>query len=258
MRYFAASSLMTAFGRMPELAPWSWNIALDLGHIPKLNEAQQRVGFNGTKQEDLNRSPVFGRLRFILGLPGAFVAELGYTPPLSIAGAQPHDLLALSIGRRVYEKGNFELSMRALGQHGRVQGDITCPARLAGVVDSRQNPFGCRAPSHDQMMMNYYGIEATSAWIIDPWHAHASIGVVRTELSVQVDALTFNVNDRSYLSAVGPLPYATVGTTRSLDAHWNVGFEVLYVPLRVKREPNAASQLDALTSLRVQLLYRFD
>ena len=258
MNYVAASTLMTAFGETPALAAWRWSVALDLGYIPRLSEAQQRVGFNGIKQEDLNKSPVFGRIRLVLGLPGDFVAELGYTPPLSIDGAQPLDLVALSIGRRVFESDRFTLLVQAFGQHGRVQGDITCPARLAGVTDRQQNPFGCQAPSNDHLMLNYYGLEATSGWAAESWHAHASVGAARTELAVQVDALTFNVRDRSRLVACGVLPFATIGASRDLDARWNLGVEVLYVPLRVQREPSAPSESDPLTSLRLQLRYRFD
>ena len=258
MNYVGASSLMTAFGETPALAPWRWGVAADLGYIPRLSEAQQRVGLHGIKQEDLNKSPTFGRLRIILGLPGEFVAELGYTPPLTIDGAQPQDLFALSIGRRLYEGDNFTLSLQAVGQHGRAQGDVTCPARLAGIADSQLNPYGCQAPSNDHIKLNYYGVEATSAWTADSWHAHASAGVVRTEFAVQVDAFTFGVHDRSLLVARGSMPFVTVGASRDLDAHWNLGVEVLYVPLRVQREPNTPSQNDPLTSVRLQLLYRFD
>jgi hypothetical protein len=258
MNYVAASTFMTAFGATPALAPWSSSVALDLGDIPRLSQAQQRVGLGGIKQEDLNKSPVFGRIRFILGLPGDFVAELGYTPPLTIDGAQPLDLFALSIGHRLFEGDNFTLSAQAFGQHGRVHGDITCPAHLAGVTDPEQNPFGCRAPSNDYLMVNYYGLEATSEWTAESWHAHVSLGAARTELAVQVDALTFNVRDRSRLVARGILPFGTIGASRDLDARWNLGLEVLYVPLRVQREPSAPSENDPLTSVRLQLVYRFD
>ena len=258
MNYVAASTLMTAFGATPVLPAWGWGVALDLGYIPRLSEQQQRVGLHGIKLEDLNRSPVFGRLRVILGLPGDFVAELGYTPPLSIDGTQPLDLVALSIGRRLYEGDSFSLSTQIFGQHGRAQGDITCPARLAGVTDRQQNPFGCQAPSNDHIMLNYYGIEATSAWSAESWHAHASVGVVRTEFSVQVDALTSNVHDRSYLVARGSMPFATIGASRDLDAQWNLGVEFLYVPLRVQRELDGPTENDPLKSVRLQLLYRFD
>ena len=56
------------------------------------------MGLGGAKQEDLNKSPVFGRLRLTLGLPGGFVADLGYTPPLSIRGTRARDLFAGIVG----------------------------------------------------------------------------------------------------------------------------------------------------------------
>ena len=258
MNYVGATTLMTAFGQTPARAAWKWSVALDLGHVPRLTEAQQRVGLHGIKQEDLNKAPAFGRLRLIVGLPGNLVAELGYTPPVSIGGTQPLDLLALAIGRRVIEHDRYALSMRAFGQHGRAHGDITCPAKLADLADPRQNPFGCRAPSDDQIMLNYYGLDVTSSWATASWHAHASVGVVRTEFAVQVDAPTFDVRDRSRLAARGALPFAALGASRDLDAHWNLGGELLYVPLRVKRRPDAPRENDPLTSLRLQLRYRFD
>ncbi len=258
MNYVGASTFMTAFGATPALAEWDWGVALDLGYIPRVSEEHERVGLHGIKQEDLNKFPVFGRIRFILGLPGDFVAALGYTPPLSIDGTQPLDLVALSIGHRLFERDNFTLSLQVFGQHGRAQGDITCPARLAGIDDPQQNPFGCRAPSNDHFMLNYYGLEATSEWTADAWHVHASAGVARTEFAVQVDAFTFEVHDRSHLVARGTLPFATIGASRDLDAHWNLGAEVLYVPLRVQRELDGPSENNPLTSVRLQLLYRFD
>ena len=78
------------------------------------------------------------------------------------------------------------------------------------------------------------------------------------ELAVQVDAFTFNVHDRSLLEARGSWPFATIGASRDLNPHWNVGLEVLYVPLRVQRGLDAPTENDSLTSVRLQLLYRFD
>ena len=139
-----------------------------------------------------------------------------------------------------------------------MQGDITCPARLAGISDLQQNPFGCRAPSNDRFTLNYYAMELTSGWTAGAWHAHAGVGVARTELAVQVDALTFEVRDRARLAARGVLPFATIGTSRDLDARWNLGMEVLYVPLHVRRGLDAPRETDSLTSLRLQLRYRFE
>lgn len=255
MNRVAASSLMTAFGEIPALEPWQWGLALEAGEVPRLSAVQRRVGFNGDKFEDLNKSPVFGRLRLRLGLPAGWIAELGYTPPLAINGARPRDLVALAFGHRLIERGGFSLSARAFGQHGGVEGDITCPAGLVGVADIEQNPYGCQAASNDRISVNDYGVDLTSGWNAGPWHWHASLGAVRTELQVQVDALTFDVRDRSRLVANGVLRYAAIGVRRDLGRHWSLGTEWLHVPLSVRRGPGAASESDPLTSWRVQLRY---
>jgi hypothetical protein len=63
MNYFTASSFMTGFGATPALRPGRQTAAVELGHIPHLDAEQRQVGFSGFKEEDLNKSPVIGRLR---------------------------------------------------------------------------------------------------------------------------------------------------------------------------------------------------
>ncbi len=258
MRYFAGTTLMTSFGETADLPLWRWNVALDLGSIPRLSEAQQRVGFGGFKNEDLNKSPVVGRLRLGIGLPYAWVAELGYTPPLEINGSRPRNLLALAIGRRLLESDAFTFSMRALGQVGKVQGDITCPARLAGVTDPLQNPYGCRAPSQDTFTADYYGADATLGWNAGDWKWYASAGIARSRLSVQVDALVFTSHDRSRLTSNDNLPWFTFGVRHDFSPQWSLAAELLYLPLEVRRPPSFSLDKDPLTSVRVQLRYSAD
>lgn len=258
MHYFTASSLMTGFGPVPALAPGHWQAAVELGEVPHLDATQRVVGFNGTKAEDLNKSPVVGRLRGWIGLPGGFVAELGWTPPVTFDGARPRDLFAAAIGRRVVDAHGYTVSLRAFGQHGAVTGDVTCPADLAGVQDFVANPYGCDAPSSDTLHANYYGLESTFAYSGTTWTWHATGGVVRMENEVQVDALTFGYRDRTRLVARDDLPYIAAGVGRALSSHWHVGAEVLYVPLQVLRDPNGSADNDPLLSYRLQLAYRFD
>ena len=255
MNRVAAASLLTSFGETPVLEPGQWALAAEAGDVPRLSASQRRVGFNGDKIEDLNKSPVFARLRWQIGLPGGWLAEVGYTPPLAINGAKPHNLVAASIGRRVFARGAFSLSARAFGQHGAIDGDITCPRDLANVADPQQNPYGCEAASNDRISVNDYGIDATAGWDTGRWHWHATGGVVRTELQAQVDALTFGFRDRSRLVADGVLRYAAIGVRRDLGTHWSVATEVLHVPLDVRRGPDAAVRSEPLTSWRLQLRY---
>jgi len=256
MHYVGAATLMTAFGESPSLAPGQWGAALDLGHIPRLNAQQQRVGLRGFKQEDLNKSPVFGRARLSLGLPGAWVAELGWTPPVEINGLRTRNLLALAFGRRLLVGDAFTLSARVFGQHGSAEGDITCPAAGSGVVDPQANPVGCIAASDDRIALRHYGADVTAAWASTPWHWYASLGIARMEPEAHVDAQLGSYRDRSRLVARGNQPFVALGIGRDLDARWRLSLEALHVPLPVRRDPDATQQNDPLTSLRIQLRYQ--
>ena len=263
MNFVAASTLMTGFGATPALAPGQWQLGADLGHVPRLDDSQQRVGFTGTKQEDLNRSPVFGRIHAFIGLPAGFVVDVGYTPPLTIDGTQPRDMWAGSIGRRVYERDALSVSLRGFGQYGRVHGDITCPGHLAN-AGPEANPFGCREPSDDRIIVRLYGLDATGSWRTSGWALHGTVGYVRTDLQVNVNALTTDlidttsvVRDMSQLTARDSWPFLAFGATHDIDKHWNVGAELLYVPLKVQREADGPTERDPLASLRLRLLYRF-
>jgi hypothetical protein len=161
----------------------------------------------------------------------------------------------LAIGRRLFDSDTFTFSTRALGQTGKVQGDITCPARLAGVTDPAQNPYGSQAPSQDTFAADYYGIDATLGWDAGDWNWHASAGIARTRLSVQVDAQVFTTNDRSHLTSNGNLPWFTIGVRHALNQRWSLAVELLYVPLEVRRPPDFSLDNDPLGSLRVQLRY---
>lgn len=255
MNYFTATSLMTGFGPTPALRPGQWVAAVELGHIPSLSDEQQRVGFRGSKSEDLNKSPVIGRLRGLLGLPGGWVAELGYTPPVEIDGVRPRALVAAAIGRLLLERGDFSLSLRLFGQHGSVSGDITCPAELADVEDGTVNPYGCRTPSHDRLRLNYYGLELTPALRRGAWQWHASVAAVRTEPEVQVDAFTYDAHDLSRLTARDVLPAVAIGMTCGFGGRWRWGAEVLHVPLQVRRGADESAENDPLTSVRLHLRY---
>jgi hypothetical protein len=256
MNYLAATTFLTAFGETPALAPWAWSIATDLGQIPRLSDAQRRVGFDGTKLEDLNKSPVFGRLRLAVGLPADWIAEIAYTPPIEINGTRAHNLVALALGHRLIERANWTVSGRVLGQQGTVRGDVTCPAQLANVADPVRNPYGCQAASRDRFGLDYYGGELTAGWAAGGWFWHGSAGLVRTELDVQVDALTNGFEDRSHLFARGYRRYFALGTRRDVASNWSMAAEVLFVPLQVRRSPDAARESDPLVSLRLQLSYR--
>jgi hypothetical protein len=253
MNYVVATTAMTSFGATPACALGDWDVGIDLGHVPRLSREQQRVGFGGEKQEELNKSPVFGRLRLGLGLGAGVYAELGYTPPVTLDGVQPRDLVSLAVGKRWWQRDAWSLSSRVFGQHGSAHGDITCPEEIAGPFDRETNPFGCVQKSDDRIALDYYGADLTFAGG-GAWQWHATAGVLRTEPTVRVNARVFTVIDNSRLVARGVLPYLALGIGREIAPGWRLGGELLHVPLDVQRTPGDVEN-DALTSARVMLRY---
>ena len=258
MAYVASATLMSGFGETPELESGAWALSAEGGHIPRLSRADQRVGLAGSKLEDLNKAPLFGRARLWLGLPYGLVAEIGYTPPLRIGGATPRDLFAIALARRVLERERWSLSARVHGQLGTVGGDITCPRDIAASTDPDVNPFQCLAPSDDRIDLNQQGVEFTAAWRdrAARWRTHATLGAAHFEPRVQIDAQQRFVRNLSVLISSGTRPYLALGLTRASDSRWQWAGEVLYVPLDVRR-PNRAPANEPFWSLRLMLSRRF-
>jgi hypothetical protein len=259
MAWVTSSTLLTAFGATPDLAPGSVSVSAELGSIPWLDEGQQRVGFGGIKDEDLNKSPAFGRIRGWIGLPHRMVLELAWTPPVRVDGAKTQDLFAAAIGWRAVEREDWNLSLRAHGQSGRARGDITCPRAIAGNPDPVVNRFRCTEPSDDRIDLRYHAVDATLGFG-DPAQGprgHATFGIVRFEPRVQVNARSPQLISIPQLSTSGTTPYLALGVTGDLAPRWELATEALYVPLDVRRDRDGGAESDAYWSLRVMLRWRW-
>jgi hypothetical protein len=269
MNHASASTLMTAFGDPAALAPGQWRFAADFADVPHLDAEQRTVGFNGNKEEDLNKSPVAGRLRIAVGLPAGWNGEFGLVPPLEIDGARADTLLSLALAHRLWRGATTSLSARGFAQHGGIRGDITCPARLAGIDDFDVNPYGCQAPSRDRVALNHYGIELVGAWTTGAWQWHADLGLMRSEAETQVDALVYDARDRTRLVMRDTLPFVALGGRRRLAAGWSLAAELLHMPMSRRVGPghphehgpgeehddDRPSRNDAFTGLRVQIAW---
>lgn len=251
MNHAAAATLFTGFGTTQALARWQWRLTAELDQVPLLDARQRAVGFNGDKTEDLNKSPVFGRVRASVGLPWGLVGELGWTPPVAIHGAKAVGLVSAAVSRNLWTRGPWALSARAWGERGGISGDITCPAVLAGLADPQRNPYDCQAPSKDHLQLDLYGVEFAASRVVGAWRWHAGAGYVRTELEVQVDALTFGFRDRTRLTANAGRHYLVLGVSRTLGWSGTLTAELLHEPLPVRRPGDASAQDDAFTGLRL-------
>ena len=98
MAYATAATLYHGLEVPDRTDPWDLRLAVEVSNIPSIDIEKTRIGFNGNKFEDLNKSPVFGRGRLWLGLPADFTLELAYTPPLSIGGVRADGIYGFALG----------------------------------------------------------------------------------------------------------------------------------------------------------------
>lgn len=256
MKYYGSVSLLTGLGAPQELAPGEVLVGLEGSWLPTLSEEERRVGFFGSKEEDLNRTAVFGRGRLLVGLPGSFVLTAGYTPPVEIDGVEPH-LLAVGLGRTLWSRGRWRLGATLHGGLGRFEGDVTCSRDdVAAGDDPQGNPFGCLEPSHDEMEVRYGGLEVTNRLELRRAVPYLSLLVHRFDSEFQVDARYRSVVDRTLLRTDGWAWGATAGLAWRASERVRLGAEAFYSPLEVFRGPGERTQTDALFHARALVTYR--
>jgi hypothetical protein len=255
MQYFSSVNLMTGFGPPQALPAGAVVVGLEVDWIPSLSEAEQRVGFNGTKSEDLDRTSVFGRPRVAVGLPGQFALEASYLPPIDISGVEP-DLVALALSRRLPTTRKIDSGLRLTLQRGSFSGDFTCSARE---IESGPNEFGCEVPSDDEMTLETASLELSVARrgagesSLTPY---ASLAVTAMDLEFQVRADYSGLMDRTRLVASGTTYSMSLGVGRRFGDGWRWAGEVFYSPLDAARPAGTPPTDDSLLNARMLLTYR--
>jgi opacity protein-like surface antigen len=257
LKYFTAVSTFTPLGP-PELRrPGSIDLGFEAGWVPYLSESQRRVGFEGTKVEDLNRTPIFGRPRLLVGLPAGFSAEVGWVPPIEINGSKSN-LLDMAVERPVFEKEPWSLGLRVYGQIGHSEGDFTCPADVASQPPgSPANPYDCNATSNDIVTLNNIGAALTAGLKVgDRVTLHLSGGGTYNDVQFQTHAVTDGVPDNTLLITHGWTGWVAGGASLNLCERLSVALELFYSPLGVVRPPSQETQNDGLFNVRGLLKYR--
>ena len=257
LKYFAAVSTFTPMRAPRLLEPWTVDLTFELNWVPYLSEEDRRVGFGGTKVEDLNKVPALARPRVLVGLPAGFAAELSWLPPVEVSGVKAN-LVAAAVERPLIDRTTWSLGLRAHGQLGTIEGDFTCPSEVAAQpAGSDANPYGCESPSKDRSTLDYWGVAVTAGRRVgETGDLHLAIGANSNDLEFQVDAITYGFHDRSHLVTDGWTAWVAAGAGWSLSEKIWVGGELFYSPLEVVRPPNTRSQNDALFNVRAGLRYR--
>jgi len=260
MAHAGSATLFLGAAPPRESEPGTLSLGVEMASVPHIDRADTRVGFDGTKYEDLNKTPVFGRARLGVGLPAGFTLELAYTPPVSINGARPEGIYGLALERPLVSGPHWRLGARLFGQTGEIGGDITCPADVsAEPPGSPANPAGCRAPSDDTVSLDHYGAELGAAFPMMQGRLEPFVSVVASRLHghVQVDARVFEVVDRSTRVANVTLRTVRAGLAWRPSRQWLFSASADYTPLDVRRPPDRELDNDPFWSLRLMAEYRF-
>lgn len=259
MKYFASVSMSSALGSPRPLRAGEIDLSLEYLQVPSLSAEERRVGFVGTKVEDLNKTPYALRPVAYFGLGRKLTLSAGYVPPVEKNGVEP-SILTLAIGRPVHEGDGWRLGLRLHGQIGTVEGDFTCSQQtVAAGEDPQRNPFECEAVSEDEYEVRTIGLEVSAAWELGRegrWEPYAALSLNHMDLEFLVDAQYSGLLDRTRLVTDGETWSAALGVGYRFSERWSLAAEVFYTPLDVIRHPSTTSQTDELVQLRAQLTYK--
>lgn len=263
MKRASALLLFTAMGPPERREAGEVELSLEGIWNPELSRGESRVGFQGTKVEDMNRLPVIPRPRGSIGLGWDTVLDLAYIPPVEIDGVTPN-IFAAALERPIYECGDFTLGLRIYGQVGEIEGDITCPEwETYFPPGSNLNPFACEYPSSDVITMNYAGLAVVGGYQLPgPVGGAIHFGAYAThmDLEFQVDALYSGIRDLNRQETDGWVYALTLGYSRPISEHLTLAVEGFYAPLQVMRglpSGNYQKENDDLYNVRAMITCRF-
>ncbi|MFI5170245.1 MAG: hypothetical protein ACHQM7_07770 [Vicinamibacterales bacterium] len=259
MKYYASLALLTSMGAPQRRAGGQVDLGFEGAYVPQMSDEQRRIGFNGTKLEDVNKTSFFGRIRGSVGLGHDVALELGYTPPVEVGGAKPN-ILALGLARPFQLSDSWRLGVRGYGQIGTIEGDITCSADEAAAGDDLQeNPFQCVEPSGDESHQKVIGLELVAGYDASArFKPYLGLGVNYMDLEFQVNALYADglVEDHNVQLTSGTTISATAGLTYAAGEKWRITGELFYSWLSVVRQPSTTSENDGFFNGRVFVSYR--
>lgn len=257
MRYFTAAGLMLADGPPEALGKGQFALGFDVANIPRLSRSERTVGFNGTKEENLNKAPVIGRPLVHFGITDSLSVTGAYVPPVEIFDRLETHLAGLYLNFEVFRKGRFLVSLRAGGQWSEATGDFTCAEDIAGVMDPEINPFDCIEPSND----TFTSLTATAELTVDyrlPTRRAVDVflGVAYTyaDLEFEVDALwAGGFNDNRRLLTHGDIWSFNGGVKWALSDRIHTTLAIVHTPLNVRRPPDFNSDSSSLTHFRLSV-----
>ena len=259
-----AMAFMTASAQnLGQAPPHSVNVrdisfSAELSSIPRLSREQQRIGFGGFKDEDLNKSPAFGRLRANVGLPWNVDAEISWTPPLKINNSKPDHLWGAALSKPLFDNERISVGLRLFLLRGGVIASVTCSEDTINFAPyTLQNTAGCIGLSDDKLQMDHEGVEVFLSFNntsnIIPWISLASTNI---DNAVEIDAPLEIGRERASVYSSGTIQTLSFGLNYDISENWSLNAASSYTPLDVQR-PNDSSDNDDFWNVRAGLTIRY-
>ena len=259
-----AMAFMTASAQnLGQAPPHSVNVrdisfSAELSSIPRLSREQQRIGFGGFKDEDLNKSPAFGRLRANVGLPWNVDAEISWTPPLKINNSKPDHLWGAALSKPLFDNERISVGLRLFLLRGGVIASVTCSEDTINFAPyTLQNTAGCIGLSDDKLQMDHEGVEVflsfNNSSKILPWISLASTNI---DNAVEIDAPLEIGRERATVYSSGTIQTLSFGLNYDISENWSLNAASSYTPLDVQR-PNDSSDNDDFWNVRAGLTIRY-
>jgi hypothetical protein len=255
MKFAAAVTDFAAVEAPRPLEAGAVELGFEAASVPSLSADERRIGFVGTKEEDLDRTPVYGRLRVEIGLGHQLALELGVVPPIELDGLTPR-LLAVALARPLLDRGRLRLGLRLGGQFGSFRGDITCSrSDVSAGDDPVQNPFGCETPSDDELETRLASLELVAARGPEQaggFEPFLALAAHHLDGRFQVDARYSGIVDRTRLETDGFFWSAALGASGAIADRWRLAGSLYYSPLEIQR-PGHSSANEPVFNLRLAL-----
>jgi hypothetical protein len=236
------------------------SLGLEMDWLPTLDAGQQRVGFDGTAPEDLNKAPLLARPVVGVQLPWKLKA-LAFAPiPISTFGIKPR-LFGFGLERPLIERYPWIVSWQGSGQVGSVKGAFTCPqSRLAFPPGSSGNPTNCVGTSADIATLRYAGMAFQAA--------HPLPGMPRVIPQVSVAGYFVDGAFQSHAPVTfglaqlrqwtrGGIFSTSGGVSYMFNKQIVFNVNVSYSPFGVIRNPGGPRTNDGLFNVRSVLSYQF-
>jgi len=257
MKRFAGLVQPGSFGPGDPLSLGQLEGFFELSEVPFLDVEERRVGFGGSKVEDLNKAQLVVRPGLRVGLPAGFSLEASFIPPIEVYGLEA-TVFAARLAREVVSFRGLLLEAAAHYMYGEAEGSFTCAQSL---IDGGHDPFDCAPPSMDRNLWRMAGAEATLSYPF--WDGRlapfASAAYSHLDSDFQVESVIFGGDaiDERTLKTSGEFWNFGLGLQyRPLD-RLKVAIALRYAPLDVRREFRDLPEEDSLIQVRTQTTWRF-